>query len=177
MSDTSVSVPEDVVIEGVPKPAGLFDSLLACIKPESDTFEITLSTGHVMHFRHVYGSDAFDQIRTAAHEFYEATSGTKCHKNLIMFKDVNRETKVWCYIMAKMCIDEDAKVDRFLELQHYGVLIYQALLTKFKLKLVHAMDVNEWAAIEQAKKKLNSPSSGETASPSPKKSGTAIQDS
>jgi len=166
-------MPQDsVVIEGVADAPLLFDSLIARIKPHCDTFELKLLTDDVLRFRHVVGRDAFRRIRDAAHRFAESVTPVNAPEAYRPFVACDRDTLIWCHLLAALCLDEGGLLG-FLQIQHYGPIVFDDLLEKFKTELVHVAEQVEMEEIDRAKKGSRSRSSGATGSKSRKTSGVS----
>ena len=63
----------------------------------------------------------------------------------------DRSTMIWCHLMAALNLDGGTVWD-FLKIQHHAPLVFEDLLESFQTELLHAAEVAETSAIDQAKK-------------------------
>ena len=148
----------------------LFDSIVSRIRPGAESFEVRVVTGDTLRFRHLHGRDAFRQIRDAAHRFADNVTPVNAPEAMKPFVDVNRETKIWCHILAALNLDEGGVLE-FLKIQHYGPIVFDDLLEKFKTELIHVAEQVEMQEIDRAKKGSGSRCCGATGSASRSRSG------
>jgi len=144
----------------------LFDSIVSRIKPDSDSFEVEMATGDVLRFRHVAGRDAFRRIREAAHRFADGVTALNAPAAMKEFVSPDRETMIWCHILGALNLDGGSAWG-FLKIQHYGPIVFDDLLEKFKDEMLHVADQVEAQEIDRAKKGSRSRSPGATGSKSP----------
>jgi hypothetical protein len=160
--------------EGAPDSPLLFDSIVARIRPPSESFEVELATGDVLRFRHVQGRDAFRRIREAAHRFAEGVTAINAPEPMRPFVSSDRETMIWCHILGALCLDGGGAWG-FLQIQHYGPIVFDDLLDKFKTELLHAAEQVETEEIDRAKKGSGSRCCGATGSGSPATCGESTR--
>lgn len=154
----------ETLITEEPTPApSIFDSIVSSIKAEDETFAIRLLTGHVLHFRHVLGRDAFLQVGAAARKFADEVNSKNAPAPLMPYMGASRETRIWCYTMGMLNTDGGGELG-FLQIQHHGALVFEHLLEQFKAAMAHISNGMETGAIDAAKKESSDLSSGETGS-------------
>lgn len=130
----------------------VFESILNRVTPDAAEFSVILETGEELRFRHVFGRDAFRQLRAAAHRFAESVSPGSAPLAMRPYVDVSQETKAWCWLMAAMSLDEGAGELVFLKIQHQAPVLFEMVLEEFKAGILHLDDQAEMAAIDDAKK-------------------------
>ena len=138
---------DEVVVEST-----VFDSILGRVSNSESTFSIVLETGEELRFRHVFGRDAFRQLREAAHRFAEGVTPLSAPSGLRAYVDVSHETKVWCWLMGAMSLDDGAGELAFLKIQHQAPVLFEMILEEFKTGILHLDAQAEMAAIDDAKK-------------------------
>jgi hypothetical protein len=116
------------------------------------SFEIHLDSGDVLRFRHLVGRDRFVQLRAAAHRFADGARTSNSPAAMRPYLDVSRDTKIWCWLMGALSMDEGAGELVFLKIQHHAPVLFEMILEEFKAGLVH-LDNSAWVReVESAKK-------------------------
>jgi len=162
---------DTVITEGPTDMPLLFDSIIERVRPAAETFEVALATGDVLRFRHVYGRDAFRQIRQAAHRFAEGVTPLNAPAAMKPYVS-DRETMIWCHILAALNLDGGG-VWGFLQIQHYGPALFDDLLESFKTELLHVAEQTETQEIDRAKKESGRRCCGATGSKSRRTRGAS----
>jgi hypothetical protein len=161
---------DEIITEGNGDSPLLFDSIVRRITPSEQTFEVALATGDVLRFRHVRGRDAFRQIRQAAHRFADGVTPLNAPAEMKPYLPPDRETMIWCHILGALNLDGGGALG-FLKIQHFGPVVFDDLLEKFKTALAHVAEQVETQEIDRAKKGSGSRCCGATGSASRSRSG------
>ena len=129
----------------------VFDSIYEHLLPGVSEFQVQLATGDTISFRHLKGRDAFRKLRNAAQRFAEGVKVANAPEAVREFVAEDRSTMIWCHLMAALNLDGGTVWD-FLKIQHHAPLVFEDLLESFQTELLHAAEVAETSAIDQAKK-------------------------
>jgi len=145
--------PDSLFVEEPADHPLLFDSIVARIKPDRESFEVEIATGDRLRFRHVQGRDAFARIRAAAHRFADGVTELNAPEAMKQFVSSDRETMIWCHLLGALSLD-GATAWHFLRIQFHGPVLFDDLLEKVKSELLHVAEQTEIQEIDLAKKRI-----------------------